>query len=73
MLQTIQGREVYVVEFDTVPDLPITWNTPEEEPYARALHIAIEGGLITEGGKYGIDVETSEGPKPIFNIFHIIE
>lgn len=73
MLQIVDGREVYVVEFDTVPELPITWNSDEEEPYAKALHAAIENGLITEPGKYGIHVETSEGPMPIYNIYHINE
>lgn len=59
MLQTVDGQEVYVVEFDTIPKLPITHNAdrPEEKPYALALAAAIHDGVITEPGKYGIKIE----------------
>lgn len=56
MLQQIDGVEVYVVEFDTMPVLPITWNLPEEKPFALALAAAIQDGVITEPGKYGLRV-----------------
>jgi hypothetical protein len=57
MLQTVDGYFVFVVDFDTMPALPITWNNSEEEPYARALQAAIQDGVITEPGKYGIQIE----------------
>lgn len=47
MLQTIDGREVYVVEFDTMPELPITGLTEEEEQiawYHKLLNMA--GGVL---------------------------
>ncbi len=56
MLQTVQGKPVYVVEFDTMPELPITgigW----EAPYAKGLTEAILTRVITEPGKYGIHVD----------------
>lgn len=56
MLQTVDGDEVYVVEFDTMPGLPITWATPEEEPYARCLDNALREQIITEPGKYAIKI-----------------
>lgn len=60
MLQTVDGRpNVYVVDFDTMPELPITWDEPEEELYARALHASIANEVITEPGKYGIVVTES--------------
>jgi hypothetical protein len=55
MLQRIQGKEVFVVEFDTLPELPITWETEEEKPYALALTAAFQKATITEPGKYGIE------------------
>lgn len=84
MLQTIAGKTVYVVDFDTMPELPITGLTEEEQAhkdyeklvgglfgnltgtlldsanhprqgrYAEALTNAIETGVITLPGKYGI-------------------
>lgn len=33
MLQTIDGKQVFVVEFDTVPETPIRGLTPEEIRY----------------------------------------
>jgi hypothetical protein len=77
MHQVIEGKSVYVVEFDTMPELPITGLTTAEQTYlnltngrglsairlgdlqrkityAEALTNAIETGIITEPGKYGI-------------------
>lgn len=56
MLQTIEGKQVYVVVFEEIPELPITWEKPEERLYAEALARAIHSGYITEGGKYGIEI-----------------
>jgi len=55
-LQNIDGIDVYVVDFDTLPQLPITWDDEEEKPYAQALDIAIRGRLVAEPGKYAIHV-----------------
>lgn len=60
MLQTVDGKEVYVVEFDTMPKLPITHSTEEEKPYALALARAIHNKIITEPGKYGIEIVEHE-------------
>ena len=79
MYQQIQGIWMEVVDFDTMPELPITGLTEAEEKYdsllamargfvnrifdpnsktpgrtALALTNAIETGIITEPGKYGI-------------------
>lgn len=85
MQQTINGKSVFVVEFDTMPVLPITGLTDEETlnermyeniikrvtghnqngllghstkmwcmTYAEILTVAIEKGVITEPGKYGL-------------------
>lgn len=58
MLQIVDDKEVYVVDLKTMPELPITWETPEEEPFAKALGAAILTGVITEPGKYGIETKT---------------
>jgi hypothetical protein len=95
MMQTIDGKRVYVVEFDTMPELPITGLIKEEavyesalsrargfihgffDPnfrktgvYAEALNAAIETGVITEPGKYGIHIDTKTN---CWNVFKIIE
>jgi hypothetical protein len=57
MLQTVDGRRVYVVEFDTMPELPITWKDNQEALYAQALTDAIQNGVIKEPGKYGITLD----------------
>lgn len=57
MLQTIAGTEVFVVDLVTLPELPITWNNADEELYARALDHALRTNVITEPGKYGIELE----------------
>lgn len=72
MLQVIHGITLYIVDFDTMPELPITWSTEEERPYALALARAIHNGTITEPGKYGIAVHESED-KLDFSIWTIKE
>lgn len=62
MLQSVDGREVFVVDFDTMPKLPITWDNLNEQPYAEALAKAIQDKVITKPGKYGIHIETSIDP-----------
>lgn len=77
MLQSIQGKVVEVVEFDTMPELPITGLTAGERmyktftqpfgaglgllggtcgmiTYAEILTAAIETGVISKPGKYGL-------------------
>jgi hypothetical protein len=69
MLQTVQGVKLYIVDFDVMPELPIT-GIGEEAVYAEALTVAIQNGDIVEPGKYGIqvDIETKT-----YNIFKIVE
>lgn len=73
MLQTIQGCEVFVVDFNTMPDLPITWSTEAEKPYALALGAAISTGVITEPGKYGIHVTDTTADPLEYTIYTITE
>lgn len=68
MVQRIEGKEVYVVNFDTMPELPITASTLDEAPYALALETAIRGGIITEPGKYGIHLDGTN-----YTIYRILE
>lgn len=56
MIQEIDGKTVYVVEFDEMPKLPITGDTVEEMLYAKAMTQAILDGVISKPGKYGIAV-----------------
>ncbi len=73
MLQVIEDRLVYVVEFDTMPELPIT-GEGYERPYAEALTAAIREGLITEPGKYGVHVtDDKENDQVIYNVYHVEE
>jgi hypothetical protein len=58
MFQTIDGRRVFVVEFSQLPELPITDDgLPALKPYASALELAILNRIITEPGKYGIEID----------------
>jgi len=72
MRQIIDGYDVFVVDLDTMPELPITWNTEEEKPYALALAAAIQQGVITEPGKYGIHIPSDDQPL-LYSIFTIKE
>lgn len=72
MFQVIDDRKVYVVDFESMPELPIT-GVGEEEPYAVALTAAIREGLVTEPGKYGIHFSVDFDGTEVWNIFHIVE
>lgn len=56
MLQTINGKTVYVVEFDTMPTLPITGLTEEEQAYNLILQVLCGGHaphhVLTHTSKY---------------------
>lgn len=79
MLQEVDGKRVYVVEFDTMPETPVTGMTEDElvyqhlynlatfhqggtvewrvaGAYAQALTHALENGIVTEPGKYAIEI-----------------
>lgn len=74
MLQTVDGREVFVVEFDTMPQLPIIWNTEEEKPLAEILQHAIQNEVIKEPGKYGLAIEPPIGDTSIhYSVYTIKE
>jgi hypothetical protein len=71
MFQTIQDRNVFVVDLKVLPELPITdGGLPALKPYAAALELAILNGIIKEPGKYGIEVDPV---KDWFNIYSIQE
>lgn len=53
MLQQIDGKDVYVVILETMPRLPVR-GTGWTRLYAEALTKAIETGVITKPGTYGI-------------------
>lgn len=75
-LQIVDGTEVFVVDLEALPELPITWSTAEEEPYAKALDHAIRTGVITEPGKYGIELEQAKSrvdPNSHYSIHSIKE
>lgn len=94
MLQNIDGKLVYVVEFDTMPELPITGLTEDEllyeqilnensggnqtmvtlaslrkgMTYAQILTEAIEVGIITKPGKYGLQKDHEHQRWEVFEI-----
>lgn len=68
MLKTVNGRYGYVVEFDDVPALPITYSKRNEKHYAQALAAAIHQKQITKPGKYMIVITGDE-----YEIFTIDE
>jgi hypothetical protein len=78
MLQTIQGRTVYVVDLSEIPQLPIyaidnprlpaIGYEPKLKPYAEALDAAIRQGVVRNPGKYGIEVNVPLNTWTIFAI-----
>lgn len=62
--QRIQGRKVFIIDItDANPKtlLPIHAGTDKRMvPYAKALDTAIRTNLITEPGKYAIEVTGTE-------------
>jgi len=70
MFHNIDGRKIYVVDFDTMPELPIT-GVGEEAIYAEALTAAIQNKDIVEPGKYGMHIESFD--RKVYNIFKIVE
>jgi hypothetical protein len=69
MFQVVDGKSVYVVDFDELPKRPIhEGDIPELRPYAKALDDALKTGIITEPGKYGIWINTAETRYEIFKI-----
>lgn len=60
MLQTMNGKQVYIVDFGSMPELPITAETDEEKPYAAALTGAIQTRVITKPGKYAIHLDKDD-------------
>lgn len=93
MNQVIDNKSVYVVDFTTLPELPIIGLTEEEAVYetlvsrargyihpsfdpnypkvgrhAAALQSAIETGIITGPGKYGIHLIPGTSKYEIYTI-----
>lgn len=73
MFQKIHGLDIYVVEFDVMPELPITWATEDERPYALALARALHNGTISKPGKYGIYIIEDDGFKITWGVYKIVE
>ena len=71
MLQMVEGEVGYVVEFDTMPELPIT-GAGMEGYYAEALTQAIVTGTVTEPGKYFIIIDWATEPHD-WHIFTVEE
>lgn len=69
MLQTVGDRYGYVVEFDKIPELPITYSKRKEKLYAQALARAIQEKQITEPGKYLLVLPDNES----YEIFRITD
>lgn len=78
MFQTIQGRPVYVVDLPTIPELPIYAINEPALPahnyktrladYAVALNEAIRTGVITEPGKYAIEINEADKTWNIYTV-----
>ena len=73
MLQRVNGRLVYVVDFDTMPEMPITGSNLIERVYARVLTHAIQNGVITKPGKYGIYLSSGYAITKKYDIYKIVE
>lgn len=73
MFQTIDGKECYVVEFDTMPQLPITGSNQREMLYAQALTRAIVDGVISMPGKYALNVVVHDDLSIDYNVYLINE
>lgn len=67
-LQYIDDKWGYVVEFETLPALPITGMDSTDGIYATALELAITRGSITTGGKYFILISEDGESYQIFRI-----
>jgi|1186.fasta_scaffold767150_2 hypothetical protein len=67
MIQKLNGLWVYVVEFDTLPELPVLGFGVEKD-YAEALTAAIRTGVITEGGKYAIHLSQNNTHYDVYKI-----
>ena len=69
------AADLFVVELTGFPreNLPITWKTEEERPYAIALDSAIKAGLVTASGKHGVRVTIDYDGTVVYNVYQIIE
>lgn len=71
MFQVIQQKKVYVVDLTERPWGEIhSKDDPELVPYAEALNQALENGLISKPGKYGIHIDLTLNT---WSVFEIIE
>jgi len=66
----VNGKQLYVVHLDEIPDLPITGEGYVQKQYAGALTQAIATGMIKEPGIYGIEVEF---PSTKWSVYQITE
>ncbi len=67
MIQIVEGIPVYVVDLDTMPELPIV-GTGIDQYYAEALTDALRNGVVTKPGKYGIYINWHIDTYQVFEI-----
>lgn len=72
MLQKVQDKTLFIVDFDIMPELPVYGDMPGTQLYADALSMAIREQIITEPGKYGIEIDAESDPYG-FNVYKIME
>lgn len=74
MFQKVDGKRVYVVDLITMPKLPInSIGSPELQPCAVALTQAIEQKVITEPGRYSIEIVLNEFRELRWNVYKILD
>lgn len=59
----IDDTEVYIIDSENLPELPIRWVSDKERMYAQAITHNILNGTFKAPGKYGIEIENS----PLWN------
>jgi hypothetical protein len=73
MLQSVDGKLLYIVNLQAIPRLPInSLDDPKLKPYADALTQAIERRIVKEPGQYGIEVYMDESREFKWNIYQIL-
>jgi hypothetical protein len=72
MLQNVAGHLVYVVEFDTMPELPIT-GLGIDRVYAEILTDAIQNRVITKPGKYALELTEQKAELFKYEVHSVVE
>lgn len=69
MNHTINGKSVYVLQFNKLPNKPM-FGEGEVALYATAINISIADGTITEPGSYAVEL-TRDGSHRPYRIFKL--